>query len=287
MKKLISLFFSCFLFIGTISAHPGIGIVMDNDGNVFYTDLTHVWKISPEGARTIAVKNVHTHELYIDSNGDLYGSHEWYEGEATDKWGNYVWCLSKDGVFEKVIPDVEGFLDNTTLIRDAEGNSYWSKKSGNSELLMKQTLDGSSYKLTEHLFTDIRWIHYSEIDNNVYVADQLAVKKITPSGVVLILADDLKEAKPSFEGVADRHYLFGIWTSSNHNVYVASYGAGKVKKISATGKVSTIFVSEEGWSPCGGMIDKNGTMWIMEFSSKNSTRVRKLVPNGENVLYGS
>lgn len=287
MKKLISLFFSCFLFIATISAHPGIGIVMDNDGNVFYTDLTHVWKISPEGTRTIAVKNVHTHELYLDSNGDLYGSHEWYEGEATDKWGNYVWCLRKDGVFEKVIPDVEGFLDNTTLIRDAEGNSYWSKKSGNGEVLMKQTLNGSNYKLSEHLFTDIRWIHYSKIDNHIYVVDQLAVKKITPSGIVLILADDLKEDKPSFEGVADRHYLFGIWTSSNNNVYIASYGASKVKKISAAGKVSTIFVSEEGWSPCGGMIDKNGIMWIMEFSSRNSTRVRKLVPNGKDVLYGS
>ena len=29
-----------------MEAHPGIGIVMDDDGNVFYTDLTHVWKIS-------------------------------------------------------------------------------------------------------------------------------------------------------------------------------------------------------------------------------------------------
>jgi len=238
MTKSISLFFASFLLVGTISAHPGIGIVIDDQGNVFYTDLTHVWKISPEGTRTIAVKNVHTHELYLDSNGDLYGSHEWYEGEATDKWGNYVWCLSSDGIFEKVIPDVEGFLYNTTLIRDAEGNSYWSKKSGNGEFLMKQTLDGSSHRLTEHLFADIRWIYYSENDKMVYVVDQLAIKKITPSGVVLILADDLKEDKASFEGVADRHYLFGIWTSVNNNVYIASYGAGKVKKISAAGKVS-------------------------------------------------
>lgn len=287
MNKLILLLFYCFIITNTIEAHPGIGIVMDNEGNVFYTDLTHVWKISPDGTRTIAVKNVHTHELYLDANGDLYGEHEWYEGEATDKWGNYVWCLSKDGVFEKFIPDVEGFLDNTTLIRDREGNSYWAKEFGNDDVLMKQTLDGRNHKFTSHKFDDIRWMHYSENDNNLYVVDHLAVKKITPSGVVEILATDLKENKPSFEGVADRHYIFGLWTDTDKNVYVALYGAGKVKKINPTGRISTLFVSEEGWSPCGGMIDKNGTMWIMEFSSRNSTRVRKIVSNGEDILYGS
>ncbi|WP_258541839.1 hypothetical protein [Parvicella tangerina] len=286
MHKLISLLFSCFILINTTEAHPGIGIVMDNEGNVFYTDLTHVWKISPEGKRTVAVKNVHTHELYLDANGDLFGEHEWYEGEITDKWGNYVWRLSKDGVFEKFIPDVEGFLDNTTLIRDPAGNSYWAIEFGNADVLMKQTLNGRDHIFTPHKFDDIRWMHYSENDNNLYVVDHLTIKKITPSGVVEILATNLKENKPSFEGVADRHYIFGLWTDTDGNVYVALYGAGKVKKISPEGRISTFFFSEEGWSPCGGMIDKNGTVWIMEFSSGNETRVRKMVSNGEDILYG-
>ncbi|MCG8374409.1 MAG: hypothetical protein MI700_12785 [Balneolales bacterium] len=287
MKKLISLLFYCFIFISTTEAHPGIGIVMDNEGNVFYTDLTHVWKISPDGTRTIAVRNVHTHELYLDAYGNLYGEHEWYEGEATDTWGNYVWCLTKNGEFKKIIPDVEGFLDNTTLIRDLKGNSYWAKKSGNGEVLMKQTPDGEHHVFTNHRFNDIRWIHFSENDNNLYVVDNLAVKKITPSGVVEVVAKDLKEDKPPFGGVADRHYIFGLWTDTYENVYVALYGAGKVKKISTEGKISTVFVSEEGWSPSGGMIDQKGTLWIMEFSARNSTRVRKVVSNGEDILYGS
>ncbi len=287
MKKLISLLFYCFIFISTTEAHPGIGIVTDNEGNVFYTDLTHVWKISPDGTRTIAVRNVHTHELYLDAYGNLYGEHEWYEGEATDTWGNYVWCLTKNGEFKKIIPDVEGFLDNTTLIRDLKGNSYWAKKSGDGEVLMKQTPDGENHVFTNHRFNDIRWIHFSENDNNLYVVDNLAVKKITPSGVVEVVAKNLKEDKPPFGGVADRHYIFGLWTDTSENVYVALYGAGKVKKISSEGKISTLFVSEEGWSPSGGMIDQKGTMWIMEFSARNSTRVRKVVSNGEDILYGS
>ena len=75
-----------------------------------------------------AVVEAHPHELYLDEEDNLYGEHEWYEGEVTDKWGNYVWCLSYDGVFEKTIQDVEGFLDNNTLVRDLESSTYWVEK---------------------------------------------------------------------------------------------------------------------------------------------------------------
>jgi hypothetical protein len=63
------------LLCATAAAHPGIGIVMDSRGNVFYTDLSHVWKIAPRGAKSIAVRGVHTHELYIDREDNLYGEH--------------------------------------------------------------------------------------------------------------------------------------------------------------------------------------------------------------------
>ena len=286
MKKMILLLFCFFILTNVIEAHPGIGIVMDNEGNVFYTDLVHVWKISPDGTRTIAVKNVHTHDLYLDTNGDLYGEHEWYEGEATDKWGNYVWCLSKDGLLEKFIPDVEGFLDNTTLTRDLEGNSYWAKKTEHGETLMKQPLNGKSYKFTSHQFNDIRWMYFSKNDNTLYVVDLLTIKKISSSGNVTVVAKNLKEDQPSFQGVADHHYIFGIWTDTKKNTYVALYGAGKVKKISPTGSISTEYISEKGWSPCGGLVDKNGTLWIMEFSTKNTIRIKKLDSNGKVTIYG-
>ncbi len=286
MKKSIVFLLGCLLSAWVLDAHPGIGIVMDNEGNVFYTDLVHVWKISPEGEQTIAVRNVHTHELYLDANGDLYGEHEWYEGEATDKWGNYVWCLSKDGAFEKVIPDVEGFLDNTTLVRDPDGNTYWAKKSGNGEILMKQMPDETNITASSHEFKDIRWMHVSKYDNNLYVVDHLTLKKVSPSGVVEIVASELKEDGLRFSRVDDRHYVFGVWTDSTSDVYVALYGAGKVIKINSNGEKSTVFESDRGWSPCGGMIAADGTMWIMEFSRRNKTRVTKVVPNDENIVYG-
>jgi len=42
-------------------AHPGVGIVVDSRGNVFYTDLEQVWMIDRAGRRSVTVPNVHSH----------------------------------------------------------------------------------------------------------------------------------------------------------------------------------------------------------------------------------
>lgn len=283
---LVALILCCLLVPNLANAHPGIGIVMDQEGNIYYTDLVHVWKITPEGTRSIAVKDVHTHELFLDTKGDLYGEHEWYEGEATDKWGNYVWCLTKDGEFKKVIPDVEGFLDNTTLVRDTNGNSYWSKKEGEVQTLMKQTPNGTDHQFSDHAFEDIRWMHFSENDYHLYVVDHLSVKRVDMEGKVEVVSEDLKKGSALLRSVADRHYVFGLWTDPKMNTYVALYGAGTVKRIDPDGEATTVFSSPMGWSPCGGLIAKDGTMWIMEFSRTNKTRVRKILADGRSIVYG-
>src|SRR5512138_2369461 len=41
-------------------AHPGIGIVSDSRGNVFYTDLHQVLRIDTAGRVSVAVPRVHT-----------------------------------------------------------------------------------------------------------------------------------------------------------------------------------------------------------------------------------
>src|SRR5260221_11330317 len=87
-----------FMLIGVLAAltlaHPAVGIVRDSDGNVFYSDTANVWRIDAHGAKLIVVRNVHTHELWLDSSGYLYGEHLWYEGDATHKWAHRVWKLA-------------------------------------------------------------------------------------------------------------------------------------------------------------------------------------------------
>ncbi len=270
-----------------ISAHPGIGIVMDSKGNVFYTDLAHVWKIAPDGNHTIAVKDVHTHELYLDEDDNLYGQHEWYEGEATDKWGYYIWRLRSTGKLEKIIPPTEGFALNNTLVRDLEGNMYWPEKSGDYEILKKETPAGQVSLQTNHKFKDIRWMYFSKYDKNLYVIDYLKLKKVTPNGEVVVVTNKLKEAPPAHARVQDHHYLMGIWSDVQQNLYVAVFGARKVKKITPSGKIETVLTSPKDWSPNGGLMAPDGSLWVMEFSVNNKTRVRKISPNGKEVIFKS
>ena len=274
------------LSIAECIAHPGVGVVMYSHGNLYYTDLSHVWKISPTGQRSIAVRNVHTHELYLDEQENLYGEHEWYYGEATDKWGNYVWRLNKGGDLERYIPAVEGFMDNTTLVRDIEGNSYWASKIDGYSILNIDSRDGKTSRFTDHPFKDIRWLYYSKSDHILYVVDYLQIKKVSATGKVSVVTDILKESGPSFEKVADRHYVFGLWTDHRNDLYIAVYGAQKVIKIDSKSKITTVFESEEGWSPCGGMSAADGSLWIMEFSKNNKTRIRKIDTHGGQTVYG-
>jgi len=71
-------------------SHPGVSIVIDSRGIVYYTDLEHVWRILPDGSKEIAVRRVHTHELYLDDDDYLYGEDVVYEGERLDTWRSRV-----------------------------------------------------------------------------------------------------------------------------------------------------------------------------------------------------
>ena len=263
--------------------HPGIGIVSDSKGNVYYTDLVHVWKISNEGKRTIAVRDVHTHELYIDEHDNLYGEHEWYEGEETDQWGNYVWCLGYDGVLEKSVPDVVGFLDNNTLVRDSKGNSFWVKKEGQKRTIMITDLAGNSSVYSEYTFTDIRWMYFSNLDGTLYVVDLLSVLAIDQDGNVNMISNRLKLPDPPFEDVDDRHYVYGMATDTLGALHVAVFGASEVVKIDSTGQ-KRVYKSESGWSPCGVLFSKH-YLWVMEFSENNETRIIRLDSSGIKEIY--
>ena len=78
------------------AAHPGIGIVRDSRGRIFYTDLQRVWMI--EGNRkTVAVPGVHSHQLHLDAQDRLYGEHETWNA-ATNTYTHYMWRRWPDGL---------------------------------------------------------------------------------------------------------------------------------------------------------------------------------------------
>ncbi len=265
-------------------AHPGVGIVMDSRGNVYYTDLKQVWKIAPDGKRSVVVPNAHTHELYLDAQDNLYGEHLWYEGEATNKWGHRVWRLRPDGALEEVIPAREGFRTDYSFVRDAAGNMYWAE-SGSRVVVRKRAPDGQAQDWgTGAVYHDIRWMT-ATADGTLFFIDGADLRRIAPDGAVTTVARNLSQRAVTQFFVQDHHVLMGLWTDSPGNVYVAVYAARLVKRVSPSGQVTVAARSPWFWSPTGGMVVPDGDLWLLEYSLANAARVRRIRKDGRETIY--
>lgn len=276
-----NLLISNFLFLVsfTVTAHPGIGIVKDSKGNIYYTDLAKVWKISLDGSKAVVVSGVHTHELYIDEHDNLYGEHLWYNGESKDTWGHYVWCLKNTGELVKEIKPTEGFLSNYSFIRDSSGNMYWVERFTTSRI-MKKTKSGEIIKLTEGKFGFIGWLACTK-NGLLYFTENNKLHRLSADGKsdsyrMETLANNIGSKSTDFSLMGRNYDSYGIWTDTADNVYLAMIDSKKVIRIGAHGNPQTILTSNSMWTVCSGIFDNNGNMWVLENSVSNEVRARKI-----------
>ena len=254
------------------SAHPGTGIVRDRQGNVFYTDLVHVWRIAPDGRKSIVVRDVHTHELDIDSDGNLFGEDSRYQGD--DRWRHRVWRRSPDGRITDVVPMRDGFWRAYGFTRDGAGAMYWVSCPERVCTIYRRTRDGRTGTVTpapklEHQVSLIT----AGIDGSLYFADDSALQRITPAGRRTVIA----------RGVG--HQLMGMLPDARGDVLVASYGTRAVVRVGAEGRVQTVARTPAPWGPSGVMMAPNGDLWILEYSTSNAARVRRIAADGRVTVY--
>jgi hypothetical protein len=275
--KIPSLIATLLLCAAPLAAHPGIGIVRDAQGNVFYTDLTQVWRIDPAGRKTVAVPAVHTHELALDPRGNLYGEHLWYEGEKSDKWGHRVWRRAPEGRISDVIPAREGFLHDYSFVRDAAGTMLWVERQPRV-VFRKTTVRGATSDLAAcGDCRDVRWLTLDG-DGTLFFTDAGDLRALSPAGAFRTLAKGLQT--PS-----EAQLLMGIWTGPGRSVYVADYGHRQVVRVTADGKKSVVARSRLPSAPSGGLLAPDGTLWLLEASVTNSVRVRRIAPGGRETVF--
>jgi hypothetical protein len=250
-----------------VFAHPGVGVVVDSKGNIFYTDLKQVMRLAPNGALGIAVPNVHTHELWIDSNDNVYGENLWFNGEAVNTWDHMMWRRTPAGVVETVVPRRRAFEDfDFALVRDAHGNSYWHDTKTHRIFKCSKTCTPA----TSMHFQDIRWMTATP-GGTLYVIDLVDLVRITPDGRATVVARDLSAKR-------QKHEVMGVWTDARENVYVADWGGGEVKRVDAHGKVTVVDRSHFPWAPSGGAIAKNGDLIVLEYKRGpfDEARIRRV-----------
>ena len=274
------------LSINTSLSHPGVGIVMDSKGNVYYTDLKHVWKIAPNGTKSIAVRNVHTHELSIDEKDNLYGEHLWYEGDVTGQWGHRVWRLGADGSLVDLIPARKGFRDDYDdfhFVRDRSGSTYWADR-GEPTVIRKRFPNGEVHTLATANFTNVRWMTVTP-EGTLYLVDLHDLVRITPAGIVQTVVRNLANRRRSFLLTTDIHAIMGLWTGPSANVYAAVYSDRVVRKIGPDGGVGIAVRAQPGWTPTGGFVAPNGDLWLLEYGGISSVRVRQINREGKSRVF--
>ncbi|KAA0256411.1 hypothetical protein FBQ97_09675 [Acidobacteria bacterium ACD] len=262
-------------------AHPPVAVVRDGRGNVFYSDLKRVFRVAPDGTKSVAVEGVHTHELLLDAAGTLHGEHLWYEGDATGKWGHRLWRRSPDGTVT-FDPPREGFRTEVSFVRDARGNQYRADR-GAATRLVKRKPDGTESVLSEGPFRDVRWMAVSP-EGTLYLVDDGDLLRVTAEGKTGAIARNLAERRLRPPWLF-RHDVMGLWLGGDGDVYVAVPARRVVKRVLADGRVSVAVRSRWPWSPTGGLAERDGTLWVLECGPANGVRLRRVRPGGSATVY--
>lgn len=282
MKTLFSLLVLWFA-AATVFAHPGVGIVQDSQGNVFYTDLKQVWKITPAGQKSIAVANVHTHELCLDNEGNLYGEHLWYEGEQTNRWGHRVWCLKRDGQLVEIIPTRVGFLENYSFVRDHTGNMYWAER-GTATVIKKRAPNG---QISTHATGPFRAVGRmtAQPDGTLFLLDAGDLLRISPTGQITTLLHRVSAQPRTATGVNTLNYQMGLWLDQAANVNVAVASEHLIMQVKPNGRATVTHRTQPPWAPSGGLVGRAGDVWLLEYSPTNAVRVRQIKGDGHEHIF--
>jgi hypothetical protein len=278
----------CFLVLtvlgATAQAHPGVGIVADSRGNVFFTDLKQVWKITPDGKQTVAVPDVHSHELCLDGKDNLYGEHYWHDAQ-TKKWMRRVWCLKRDGGLTEVLYARDGYLRDYSFVRDRIGNMYWLDR-GQKTVLMMHSPDGNSAPHGAVELRDAEWMTVTP-NGTLFLMDGGDLRRVSPDGKVTTVANKLSEKERPPAGVSEKNYHMGLWTDADGKVYIAVARERLVLRLSPGGKPEVVARSDGSWSPSGGTFDHDGNLWLLEYNSRNAVRARRIDREGRERIFSA
>jgi DNA-binding beta-propeller fold protein YncE len=284
VRILVSLLL-CVLFAINLFAHPGSGIVLDKEGNIYFTDTGKgVWKIDTQGKLSFLPASKF-HWMTIDAIESFAGSPK--------SFGEYFERVTTKSNKPSLI-----MCSDFPLVVNKDGNIYYAVTRPGSSKIIKRTPDGKeSVFASNKIFEFINGIT-AGADGSLYFtensnANAATIRKITAEGTISVIATFVgKDAKDlPLETVPS--YCRGLVVDSIGNIYVAATGSRSVLKITPQGTITTILQIASPWTPTGVAVF-HGEVYILEWHDVTREnlevrsawipRVRKIGADGKQTI---
>jgi len=239
-----------------LTAHPGSGIVVDKQGNIYFTDTGKgVWKIDTQGKLTFLPASKF-HWMTIDMTGSFAGSPK--------NFGEY---------FERVTskndkPDLI-MCSDFPLVVNSDGNIFYANTRPGSPSIIKRTPGGKeSVFATNKAFEFIGGIT-AGADSSLYISESSnvnanTIRKITMDGAISIIATFVGQDRKDLPLETVPSYCRGLAVDSTGTIYVAATGSRSVLRVTPQGKITTILQTTSPWTPTGVAIF-HGEVYVLEW----------------------
>lgn len=269
----------------TAVAHPGSGIVVDAQGNVYFSHFERgVGRIDPQGGLSYVGNTKGGHWMCLDVEG----------GFSRTKPKHFE-RLSAEGVKPALLYADGG--SPIAVLRD--GQLYYAsndeKLTPGALQVTRQSAGGEisvfprdGRKVTEKMgITGLA----AGPDGALYIAQPNAVLKLRMDGTFVTIASaiELKDCDVDYPDNNPRALLpslRGLAVDEDGTVFAAGVGCHAVVKITSGGRVETALKSERPWSPTGVAVHR-GEVYVLEYTNANGSsnegwrpRVRKLARDG-------
>jgi hypothetical protein len=280
----------------TVSAHPGSGIAVDSQGNVFVGDINRgLLKFTPKGGVS-DVLNEAGHWLAVDRERRFAQM----AFESSEHWPRWFKHRNPPGSELALISD-----GGAPLVIHRDGNLYFvcndegmvpgGLQIGRLSPDSKLALVAPSLKARADELGGIKGLA-SGPDDSLYASTLGAVLKIRLDGTFvivkqLIVPPDCDRFLPPNTPRAYEPFLTGLAVSPRGDIYLAATGCRCVLNLSPDGHITTFLRAEGPWSPTG-LALHDGDLYVAEWTNAHSEqhnyrpRVRKVERDGQVTMIG-
>jgi len=237
-------------------AHPGSGIVIDKQGNVYFTDTGKgIWKIDKKHKLTY-IPASKFHWMTLDTIG--------YFAESPKSFGEYFERVPLQSNTSTLI-----MCSDFPVVVGKDGNIYYADTRPGSAKIMRRTPAGKETIVTSNkIFQFISGIAAGP-DGSIYIseasnANANTIRKITMNGTISIIATYVGKNSKDLPLETVPSYCRGLAVDSAGTVYVAATGSRTILKITPQGKITTIVQTTGPWTPTGVAVF-HGEIYVLEW----------------------